>query len=283
MRKIFSMNMTDSSDTRFDGDDLAVSHVSYELIRKNEENLSRMQSLAGSSKLPKFYAVLESFSFILGVIFLAAIIKALSSGGALSENFKLGFQNAPYAFIICPLAFAAFAFLIIYRKKLTKNEIDEEAIQQFEREQAEIALQIKSELGVPEDAQTVDVLCFAYKYNRFNEPSPYNSYATHVPLETFLYHDERNVYLANYSAVFAFPKDKFVCVKNNDAKIKLICWNKEDDIHDPKYAEYGMCYDNYGIVMANGFNSLVFNLNGEDVEVDIPSYELARFKSMLNF
>jgi hypothetical protein len=282
MRKIFAINMTSEKDAKFDGDDFAVRRISDELYKKYESLVNEEKRENKPSIAQRLLRSLSGFCFGLGIILLIVIVRAVSQDGTFFENLKSGYANAPYVFIACPVSLLLFIALTIYDRKITKKANIDEKIGQIEMHEHEILGEIKENLVIPSDALTVDVLAYAYKYNRYGEPMPYSTYATHTPMECFLFDDADNLYIASYNAVFSFKKSEYVEIKENDSKIKLLAWNKNEDISEGRYKEYEMFYDNYGVVNANGFSSLVF-MHGENrVEIDVPKYEVPVFLDFLS-
>ena len=273
MENVFALNMTDEENDHFDGQKFAVRRVSDELVRRSEEAVLCYDKLEKRSDVPRWISIVKYVSLILGVALLAGIVKAVSGEGNLGENLQNGFANAPYVFVICPILLVAFAVFAVYERNFRKTVIDETELSILEEESNNIALDMKLDLGIPADAPSFDVLCYAYRINKKGEVERYSPYATHTPIEMFIYRDEENIYIANYSYVYAFKISEIFDVVRVDEKITLLGWNKDEEINEGKYQEYKMSVDNYGVVHAKGYYRIVINSDSEEYGIDIPEYE----------
>lgn len=282
MKNVFSLNMTDENNSQFDGNFFAVKTVSEELIQKNNSTVEEYENLEKQLKPPAWFSVVKYALLILGVVFVAGIIKGISGEGSLIENFKNGFMNAPYIFVLCPIFIAGFFIISFIERQKFKVITESEELTALEEQSDELARQIEEELGIPEDALKVDILCYAYKIDKKGNERKYSDYATHVPMEMFMFADGENMYIANYNSLFVFPLSQIACIKEREDKIKLLCWNKEEEINEGEFAKYKMSVDNFGVILANGFATVVINSDFGETGIDLPLYELDKVKTLLN-
>jgi hypothetical protein len=281
MKKIFAMNMGQGASGRFDGAAFVTKRIPDELYLKSEEIARGLTELESEKKPSRALSFIKFFTLTVGLVFLWAIIGALSADGGFIENLKTGFSNAPYIFILCPIFILISISLFLRGKKTTEVEIPSERLEEFRKKEAELSSEIKRFLGIPDTAERLDVLCYPYKITKNGEVQPFNNYATHVPTEMYVFTDTESLYIASNIELYEFPKSAFSGVRQADIKIKLLCWNKDEPLDSEGYAEYGMYYDNYGVVIANGFSALKFLLDGELVEIDLPNYELSKFTELI--
>ncbi len=281
MKNVFALDMTDGNNGAFDGQNYVTRTVSDEILEKNNNNIQKYEELERASALPLWAKIIKYVLLIAGIVLLAGIIKAVSGEGSLAQNFENGFENAPYIFILCPLLFIGFAVVKVYEKNKSGEVVNGEELVNLQNESDALIGEIKKELEIPEDAEKIDILCYAYKIDKTGENKQYSPHASHTPMQMYIYKDECNLYVANYNDVFAFPLSSVGEITEREEKISLICWNYDDDINEGRFAKYNMTYDNYGIILAKGYASLAIKTDTEEAEIHIPLYELEVLKALL--
>lgn len=281
MKKIFAMNMGYGSSGKFDGADFVTKRIPDELYLKSEEIARGLTELECEKKPSRALSFIKFFTLAVGLIFLWAIIGALTAEGGFIKNLNDGFSNAPYVFILCPIFILISISLFLRGKRNGEVAISSEKLEEFRIKEEEFSAEIKRFLAIPDTAERLDVLCYPYKITKSGEVQPFNNYATHVPTEMYVFADAKNLYIASNIELYSFPKSAFSGVKRSDIKIKLLCWNKDAPLDGESYREYGMYYDNYGIVNAEGFSALQFSIGGQLIEIDVPNYELSKFTELI--
>ena len=232
--------------------------------------------------MPKPLSIIKYISLVLGVTVIGGLVKGVTtSEGRLLDNLKEGFANAPYLFIIGPVFLLVFAVLAIYGKRMDKTAFESEELEELTEEGDALLAEIKAELSIPDDALQLDVLCYPYKVKKNGDVRPYNDFATHTPFEMFVYKADESLCIANCESVYKIPLSQITGIEKRDEKIKLMCWNKEEEINSEKYEHYKMSIDNFGIVHAKGYYSIMISSDFGEYFIDVPSYEIDAFRSII--
>lgn len=88
---------------------------------------------------------------------------------------------------------------------------------------------IYAELGVPSDAQAVDILSFKYKMKN-GAPKAYEETYGVTPYENFefrMFTDSENLYLAEAQGKYGFPLSSLRAIRTVEKRIAVPSWNKE--------------------------------------------------------
>ncbi len=140
----------------------------------------------------------------------------------------------------------------------------------------EATARVLDEMGVPRDANDVEILFFRFKMEN-GEPRMKEPYPSNCPMTIFVQNDA--LCLASSVGVYELPLSslKRICTVNE--VITFFSWLKDEPCTSPLYAPY-VTERQDGAVSLSTYHILECSLNGEDYGIYFPAYELPTFEEM---
>lgn len=268
----------DKENEDFNGNEFLVAEVSPALWQEFEEAEEETDEVVQKSKLPLALRIIEYVCGLAGIAIIAGLIE---SWGEVS--WAQAYQNAAALFYIgpaCLLIWLALFLLGLHREKSTLT--DERSTRKLSRRDG-ICRAIYTDLGIPDDAQTVDVLMFRYK-EKDGEIKIYTTPAqssTCFNLESKLYADEENFYIADLEGKYAFPRASVRTLREVKKRISFPSWNKEEPFNQGIYKPYKLTANNYGVIFCKSYFILELEHNGEIWGIYFPAYEQPALEKIL--
>ena len=142
----------------------------------------------------------------------------------------------------------------------------------------EAAAEAAQELGVPEDALSVDILPFHYRL-KGSAPIPFGKKNHFDNLSVSLYVADGDLCLATAHELYRVPLSDVRGYRAYDEDFELDMWLKSEEFDSAKYAEYGIRKSGFFSCKAHGYFGVIL---GEDFEVWIPCYDFPQVKNLLN-
>ncbi|MBQ7357657.1 MAG: hypothetical protein IJW65_02855 [Clostridia bacterium] len=146
----------------------------------------------------------------------------------------------------------------------------------------DICNQIYVSLGVPEFAQSVDILHFTYKTEN-GSPVPKKSLKTTEFLNSQMkmFRVEDTLCLADAYCLYELPLDKIGAVNTVKGNFSLLLWNKSTPFDEGEFADYGMKKDFTQRISFDTYCVLELEKDGEIFGLYFPYYELPIIKKIL--
>ena len=242
--------------------------------------LGRMNETMEKSQLAKPLRVVEYVCSMGWLITLCGILRAVLKADHPTAQLRLAYRNAPgvfWAFGVCLLVWAALR--VLGRKKSRQVLETEESERVFARTENSMSA-IFDELGVPHDAQEVDVLTFFYKEKggecRACEKTMQMN--THFNPIFRLFFDDENLYLANLDGKYTFPRVSLRGIRRVNKRIRLESWNKEEPCNQGRYKAYKLSEGDNGLIYCKPYYILELDRAGERWGIYFPCYELPAFE-----
>lgn len=278
MKNIFSCNYTsiveDGQSASMPAERYITRTVSLEASKTNEELNERLEQQSKKGSLPLYAKIISYVSDFISAI---GVIGYLRSGVSLSE----ALQNAPLIiygtlfFII--LAVALHLTDYILGKKVSSSEEFKSLQEDLDKAETDN----KQELGIPNNAPEVDVLCEVYKM-KSNKPSKKFDFEF-IPSIMYAYTDDKQLHLADEENVYSFDKSFFTEIKLVKKKSTLSAWTKDEAPASEKYGEYKAKINaNTGYTTIQSHYSFCFTDGFYDGEILIPNYDAQVIASLLS-
>lgn len=270
MINVFGLKITGKDDkTALDGECFITERLEESEEKTIDQLNDEFDEQIKRAELPLYLRIIKFICTVLALIAVASIIRA-------DVPFDVAFGNAPYIFIAgVAAATIAIALWIIEAVKRNGYLNSEEYRQHCEKEDA-AAKNIMTRLNIPEDAELIDVLAQSYKLNDNNivKKSIFEAKPQFMPIELFMYKDEKGLRLADCTGVFTFPYDEIIGIDPVNNKAILLEWNKPESIKSEKYKPYKMTSDNLDRIHVKNYYSLKIKRCSTDYEILIPEYEI---------
>ena len=141
----------------------------------------------------------------------------------------------------------------------------------------EAAAEAAKELGVPEDALSVDILPFHYRM-KGTTPVSVGKKNHFDNLSVSLYVADGDLCLATAHELYRIPLSDVRGYREYDEDFELDMWLKPESFDSDKYAEFGIRKSGFFSCKAHGYFGLDL---GGDFEVWIPCYDFPQVKDLL--
>ena len=267
------------NDIRNGNEFLATETPAY-LLTTLDNATDRMTAAIKKSKLPPWLDFIYWIAGILGGIFGASFILAAFRG-----NVFKGFHNAPWLYY---LGFGSILLWVILTIISTKHEnkvlkkpesikAKDDALSSFDA--------ILDYLGVPKEAEEIDILC--HKYFTDAENGMPKIFTTPLQSTKFvnqsyrIFKDTDTLYLTNPQGKYAFPLKNLRTIRTVYEDATIPHWQKNDDFDSDKYKAYSITYNkNLGIFQTSPYHILELELNGEIWGIYFPCYEIRTIENL---
>lgn len=259
---------------KFDGSDFIVKKVSKQCSEKLDNIDESQNEHKKRMSLPLSLTILKYLALFIGMIMFVGILRA-------EVSILEAFENAPFVFYAGGIAWVVYAVLLLSEwLKKNKHMASDSYTEYIDDTQQQTTVSMQ-ELGIPQNAPSVDVFCYAYKYNKKNEQVQVKSDFKYIALEMYIFQDEHKLYLADLTTVFAFDKKEFVNLEKIEKRTAFSGWNKEDTLNSERYKKYKLTANQYGTIFCKYHYSLQISSNGKLFELLIPPYEIATFANII--
>lgn len=131
------------------------------------------------------------------------------------------------------------------------------------------------ELGVPENAARMDVLCYSYEMKKGKEKPIRIAGEHYSAMELGVYVEDGCLMLADASVLYALPLSEVTAVTRWEGRTRIYCWNKDEQPKEEPYKAYRIHYEEEDDVFTV---RAVYALEwgGADLELLVPDYEWER-------
>ncbi len=181
-------------------------------------------------------------------------------------------------------AIAGILWLILHfalRAKRTKVEREESPMLQLEKIEADFK-KIHSEMGVPEDAEKVDILIFKYK-TKNGEICPKTAalqLSAYANAEVAMYATDDEIHIADLENVYSFKKFEARGIITVNKRISVPFWNKDVQHNEGKYKQYNIRENNMSLMFFKPYHILRVERDGQRYGIYFPCYELEVFERL---
>lgn len=271
-------NTNDAKNEKENGDEFLIQKPDANLYEEYDKVVNGvLTNVKKSLKRPLLLTIVQ---FIL-IIVASCIFSMLSEYFISNENAEFETMDI-ILILVMILCVVIFAVLHYTTKSLKRKEdvSEEEHLQSMEVQGA--YQRLLTDLGVPPDALTVDILSFNYKLQK--DKIKIDKCNTSVPMfynmEFHIYRDNENFYLVIDSGKYAFKLSSIKTIHKIDNKNAMFIWNKAVPHNKGEYKQYKMKEDEMGNIRCKAYYILEFENNGELHGIYFPEYELETIKTI---
>lgn len=281
MKPIFAIDLTnDKKNDKTNGDEFIVRTVSSYATERYEESKEELKVTFEKAKLPRPLRITKTICLYVWAFVLAVTVRLIVDNGVV--NFSQFYGNAPYVFWAGGAAFVAWIILSIKTGQINKEVLNSNEAENTANDFKQNLDNVYAELGVPEDAASVEILCFRYvlKKGEISVKSYPLSTCTHANVDVVAFVEDGNLCIADVEHRYEFPLSEITGIRLVNKKIIMPCWNKDEEHTSPKYKQYKIWTDKYGSVYAKNHYVIEIDHFGENFGLYFPPYELPIFEKL---
>ncbi len=273
MKNLFSINVKTQEKTY---SPYVVRSVSAETSSQQEAFDEQLTKSEKASKLPLWLRIVQLLCGIVAVCIFCGLMRAFGENEhdeSFSEMWARFVGNGAITMIIVGVICLAVFIALLVWGKLRSNKVQASPEYQTVIATAE-KLQNSSyeELGVPADADELDVFSYAFKYNRKGKERC-GTVANYITISVKIFKDEDSLYFADTSEVIKIPLSAVKTVDSINKRLSFMGWSKDQKPNSPEYKPYKIRVNNMGILFVKWCLSVKLILDGEEFEIIIPPYE----------
>lgn len=231
-------------------------------IIENENEYRKAASLPFSLKLVKLLC--GYFAFLEAVVLLESIMKKVP--------FSRLFHNAPIMILAAPVCLIVWLLLRIREKKLASTVIESAEYEQLDRDAERLFGDIQAELGVPNDAVSIDAILERYIIKNGEPKHRDFGINPYINIETKMYIKEERLCIADLQNLWEVPLTSLDSIELVNKKIGFPFWNKEEPYNSEKYKPFKITVNNYGQFFSKYYRIKIHDALG-DFFMMIPEYD----------
>ena len=257
------------------GEKLCIARASSQNADALNESRERAEELIEEAKLPLPMRLLRVISG-----FIALIIGGGILGATLEIGIAQAYSNSPELFWLFFGSIILWGIIMLATKKKEKTVLNEEKVDSMVDEIKSNVTELYTELNVPDDASTVDLILFRYKLkNGEIKPDAMALMPTaYINVEARIFVRDAALCISDVETLYAIPLDSIRCIRRIDKRISVPNWNKEEGFKEGKYKQYKMTANNMGCIFFKPYYILEFEHNGEEWGLYFPPYDLAEYE-----
>ncbi len=256
---------------------LVVRSVSEDATAKQDSAQDELQKLAKTAQLPLWLRIIEYLCGLAGIILLGGVLRTIGENigdepfGQMWDRFV---SNGAIVMIVVGVICLAVAIgLLVWGRMRNKKVLASPEYQAVINDNENANNGSYAELGVPDGADSIDILCFPYKLNRKGKEKNGCQFAQYVPISYKIFKQDDGLYFADVNDLLCIPltaiKDAVYVPKN----VAFYGWTKDEKFTSPKYKPYKIRANNFGTLFIKGYISVTVLLDDEENEIVIPLYE----------
>ena len=275
MKPFFGIDRTtDKKNTNLNCEQFIVCSTNEASVKEFNNALEAEEGILKKASISPFLSILGQISIIVFILFSCRIV-----GEMLDKKIGLAvmYKTAPLAFWITGICFLVFLFLAILNKRKQKKVFEETSeYSNWEKRMEDSIAHCYNELGVPKDAESINVLSFTYK-TKNNQPVITSVCCFNLDVKIFA--DDENLYICDIADKYAIARNTIKAIRTVNSKILLDHWTKEIPFDQEPYKNYKIKKTDVGIVV-KGYNILEFEDDGQLWGIYFPCYELPVFEAI---
>ncbi len=262
---------TDKKNKTHLGDCFIAARVSAGQNTQLERAAEHMEDLQKKAGLPKALNWVR-----IGIGFLAAFLFAILIECLEDLTYIELYEAVPWMFWLLGAFAAVWGVLSLVHHSIKRNVMNTEEAKGTERRMEAVVNACALELGVPQNAKEVDIICFRHRIKkngklkggeRGMEYSPYSNEVFRV------WKKDNTLYLATTDSRYEIPLSDLRHLRQQKRRISVTGWNKAEDMKEGFYKPYKLNADSYGRIHMK-YGILELERNGERWGIWLPCYEL---------
>lgn len=270
----------DKHNDEINGYEFMVQELSEAACRNLDKAAEDAIEVVNKSNLPLVLRIIEWVTGLGAFAIVMGTIKAMFGEDAV-PFFKI-VENVPWLLWLAGGCFAVWLVLFIASIVKARDVLgSDESEYSFSKLDALVAKNYK-DLGVPDYAETVEILSFTYKLKdgivvpkeRGFEISPFDN------LEMKAYVEDGNLILADFRCKYAFPLSGLRLIETVNKRIAIPDWFKDEAPNKGYYKQFKLKGDGDEGVSLKPYHILQLRHNGVLWGIYFPCYELEAFERL---
>ena len=276
MKPIFGIDITlDKNNENINCDRFISKSISGETKQGFEEKTEGFNDTVKKSQLPGWIQIVKYILGLYAIIVAVGVLRALTS-----VNIQQAFSNAPVLIISGIVCAALWLGLHLYSKKKEKDVFEEMDAEEQVASIEEDVNKIYEELGVPQNAATVDILLFKYKEKdgKIIPKTVGMQTCEFFNMEVKIFVRDGRLHLADVENLYSFDMSRLKSIETINKSTSLLSWNKEIGYDEERYKKHKISVNNLGNIIIKPYHILTLEHNGEEWGLYFPCYELEIFE-----
>lgn len=262
-------------DNTLNADKFKTRQADEEKIKEIDNVSNEMGEKEKKATIPAWVTFTSYFAVIIGITIIFRMIHPI-------EDFKTAYENAGWLLYLgCALVLYFFAVIIIAKSKQEKLKEDPN-YKQMEEKATSIMNDSREELNIPIEAIKIDTLCCIVKDKKDKEVIVKKGIIKFVNFENSVFIENDNLCFSDNYFVIAVPLSSIQNIEFVKERIYLPYWNKEEAFNSEKYKPYKLSPYN-GLITVKNYYKVYLSIEGEDYYFNIPNYDIAEFKRLINY
>ncbi|MDE6201326.1 MAG: hypothetical protein K2M47_05580 [Clostridiales bacterium] len=254
-----------------------VRSVSDETSVKHDSSLDGLKNMQKASQLPLWLRIIQMLCGLTAICLLGGVLNAFAKSIG-DEPFDVMWNrfvgNGVIVMIVVGVICLAVAIALhVWERKRTKRVESSDEYKAAIDECDNVNNSSYDELGVPSDADSIDVLCFPYKLSRKGKEKNGCQFAQYIPISYKIFKQDDDLYFADVSDLIKVPLSAVTGANYVPKRVMFYGWTKDDTFNSPKYKPYKIRANNFGALFMKGYISVSLLLDGEQKEIVMPLYE----------
>lgn len=274
MKNLFQFNVN-TEEAAYDK--YTVRSVSDETSSKQDSAQDELKNMEKTSKIPRWLKIIQMLCALTAACVFLGLLRAFGENmgkESFASMWKRFVGNGVIIMIVVGVICTAVAIALrVWELKRIKRVESSEEYKTVIDECDNIHNGSYEELGVPSDADSLDVLCFPYKLNRKGKEKNGCQFAQYVPIRYKIFKQDDNLYFADVNDLIKIPLSAVMGASYVPKRVAFYGWTKDETFRSPKYKPYKIRANNFGALFMKGYISVNLILDGEENEIIIPLYE----------
>ncbi len=280
MKPIFCVDITtDKKNETINGSEFITRSSSAQKLSEYEEKQENFDQTIEQAKLPLWMRIVKYICGLFALIVLVGVFRACLEDDI---TFRQALMNAPFLIIGGCISGVIWVVTYILSVKKEKRVLEEQKVEE-QAQAIDLNLQaLYSELNVPIDATSVDVLAFRYKIqdDKIVPKSVGLQSTPYLNLDLQVFFDNDCLHLSDIAHVYSFPRTELKAIQTVKKRIAVPSWNKDEAPTKGRFKPYKMTVNNMDMVYFKPYHILVGEHDGETYGIYFPCYELDVFEGL---
>lgn len=280
MKPFLAIDITENKDNQqYNGEEFIVSKTSQAQVEALDRTSLNTIEMINKAQLNPIFRILKLVCGFLALVSIVGIGKAMLTDGLTLEK---GYNNAPWIFWIMGVSAIVWVLLTVIERKRFKELSESEEAEINSVNLDNIVDNIYNELGVPSDAEDVEILSFSYKLRdevpivkeKWGELTPYTNFVNKAFVQ------DSNLFIADREAKYSFPLSEMRVIRTVKKSITIPTWYKDIPYNKDIYKDYKIWETNEDLIGFKPYHILELEHNGETWGIYFPCYELPIFEKL---
>ena len=271
MKLLLGIDLTDKQNDVMDGECFVRRRLSAPLEQTYDRLVSAEEQFQAKRRLPAFVRGVKWFAGMAAFAIPCLLLEECSSGGSRRKPAN------PHAYtiilLIGVLMFLLWLILTAVEVKRVRDQEESAAFINAESDGKAFLLSAKADLGVPDSAVPLDLLCSKYHWVDGKIYSVNSRWAWYYGNIEFSAWRERDcLCLADTTMRLEIPLDAFRGAEWQNRGYNFSAWNKASPYRSPEFKPYRVSFSN-GALWSYRYLAVRLRYDGEDYELRVPAWE----------